>query len=373
MRALAKQGHQVSLIAKQLGGVYCMMAEGEFDVFQAPVFLGARKSTGTRCYADILKHNGYESPKTLVPLVSGWRSLINMLTPDAVVFDFAPTAQLACLGLGIPTFVLGGGYYHPEPGCPSVDMQSWSQAVFSDGAKSESAVLETIRGVLPNQQTQAAEHLSDLLGCSHFFIPHHPIFDLYRTQRAQVTYLGPIPKSNRFPEPKWHTNAKQRVFVYLRAEKQQVDTVISALALNGFDAVCYLPGVEDKAIRALANGRLIISETPYDLNTSLAQADLVICHAGLGVIGDAMYQGCPVLLLPTQPEQIHNTLRAEELGVGLGLRRDQTPESVAKVIRRLLTEPQWRARSQLIAQEYHSLVPADPIGHILQMIESSLS
>lgn len=372
MRALAKQGHKVSLIAKELGSVHSMVKVGEFDVFQSPIFIGKSGAIATRSYADILKNHGYANPQTLAPLIAGWQSLFNVLNPDAVVFDFAPTAQLACLERNIPTFVLGGGYFHPEPGCPAVDMQSWSQAEFSEGVKSESAVLDSIRSVLPCLQTQTATYLSDLLGATHFFIPHHPEFDLYRSKRAKVTYLGSMPKPAQFAQPKWRTGAKLRVFAYLKADKQQVDTVVSALVLGGLDAVCFLSGSEEGAFAELAGDRLVISQTPYDLTDAMAQADLVICHAGLGVLSAAMYEACPVLLLPTQPEQIHNTLRAEGLGIGLGLRRGQTPESIMHVIQRLLTEPQWQARAQAVAQEYRSMAVSDPIGKIVELIEGAL-
>ena len=116
MRALQRRGHKVYFVTKSLASAYTMLAPGEVDVFQAPRFIGATQPKSTRCYADILHNNGYSDVTTLKPLVLAWQSLYKALQPDVLVFDYAPTAQIAGLELNIPKFLCGNSYYNPASG-----------------------------------------------------------------------------------------------------------------------------------------------------------------------------------------------------------------------------------------------------------------
>lgn len=372
MRALARRGHEVSLVAKNLASAHRLLAPGEAAVFQAPLYFSSRPRTATRCFADILKNNGYADADSLEPLVQAWRSLFSVVAPDAVVFDYAPTAQLACLERDFPRFVCGNSYYHPEPGCSAIDMCYWSDTPFDEGRASEAQVLAAIRTVLPLPAVQQAQYLGDLLNSRRQFIPHYPDYDLYRSHRTAATYVTPIASPGHFPAPRWREDAPYRVFAYLKTDKPQVDTVMTALASSGLDVVCFMSGEGADRFAEYSSDRLTISDQPLDLTTALSQADLAICHAGMGVISSSLYHGCPLLLLPTQPEQIHNTLRTEALGAGLGLRKDQTPESVNAIIQRLLHEPQWRETAQAIARDYRASAPVDSVAFIADEIERAL-
>lgn len=47
--------------------------------------------------------------------------------------------------------------------------------------------------------------------------------------------------------------------------------------------------------------------------------DLYICHGGLGSIYDGLQYAIPTLIIPQQPEQDHNGMLAEQLGIGVRL------------------------------------------------------
>src|SRR5207248_6193842 len=44
-----------------------------------------------------------------------WRNLIRMVGPDLVIFDFSPTALLACRGLPVRRALIGSGFCCPPP------------------------------------------------------------------------------------------------------------------------------------------------------------------------------------------------------------------------------------------------------------------
>ncbi len=373
LKELKRRGHQCSLVAKNLASVYQFLSPGEAKVFQAPINFSRDVPGPTRSYADILLHCGYDDPQHLLPLVQGWQSLLAVEEPDVVVFDYAPTAQLACLDRNHPQLLFGCGYYHPEPGCSPIDMCYWSGTEFAEGRVSEERVLKVVRSVISSSKVNDCRCLGDLLGANVHFMTHLPAYDLYRRHRASAHYLAPVINSGGLPAPCWRPGATKRIFAYLKADKPQVTTVLEGLSAGGYDVVCFLSGEGATKLQRFSSERLIICDQPLDLQGALSQADLVICHAGMGMISTALYNGCPLLLMPTQPEQIHNTLCTESLGVGLGLRRDQTPESVVALVNRLLNEPSYYERSRVVAHDYHALAPEDPIVCVADGVEALIA
>ena len=231
--------------------------------------------------------------------------------------------------------------------------------------------MDTIREVVKSPLADSAQYIGDLLDVTRQFIPHYSGYDLYKTQRKAPSYLAPISIGETMTKPNWRTDARIRIFAYLKSDKPQVETVIAALSELALDVVCFISG-EAHQFKRYTSASLQISETPLNLETTVSQSDLVICHAGMGVITSALYHGCPLLLLPTQPEQVHNTLRTESLGAGIGLRRGQSQQSVSEIITRLITEPNWREAAKAYSKEYRLNSPEDSVVYMADMIESEI-
>ena len=72
-------------------------------------------------FADVLMPAGYGDANMLGSLLNAWRSIFDLVRPDVVIADFAPTALLAANVLAIPTLAMGNGFCNPPLPWPSFD------------------------------------------------------------------------------------------------------------------------------------------------------------------------------------------------------------------------------------------------------------
>ena len=100
-RALISRGHAVSLSVRDLGPARRLFGDLDVKMLQAPLWLHSTAQHASSL-AEIMLASGYREAQTLDALVRGWRSALELLRPDVVVAEFAPTALLAARTLDIP-------------------------------------------------------------------------------------------------------------------------------------------------------------------------------------------------------------------------------------------------------------------------------
>ncbi len=116
------------------------------------------------------------------------------------------------------------------------------------------------------------------------------------------------------------------------------DRAASALGIEGFAQI----GHSRVVPRHLAHARFL---APDALAERLRQSEVVVCHAGMGLIGDALRARCRIVLVPRQGtiSRHHpaNDQRrfAERLAALLPLRVCADPAGLAGVIRAALDDP----------------------------------
>ena len=92
-QALLARGHAVSLSVRDLGQARRLLGALNVTMLQAPLWLhGAGQHAAS--LAEIMLASGYREAQSLDALVRGWRSALQLLKPDVVVAEFAPTALL---------------------------------------------------------------------------------------------------------------------------------------------------------------------------------------------------------------------------------------------------------------------------------------
>ena len=87
-----------------------------------------------------------------------------------------------------------------------------------------------------------------------------------------------------------------------------------------------------------------------DLESGLAGADLLICHGGHGTVMEALLQGRPVIVLPSNPEQLEIGRRLDKMGLGLLVRRrveTLTGADLAGLVARVKQDRLMRRRVEL--------------------------
>src|SRR5690606_11963874 len=85
---------------------------------------------------------------------------------------------------------------------------------------------------------------------------------------------------------------------------------------------------------------------------ALAQAAVVITHAGLNTVLDALEVGTPMLALPIAFDQPGVAARIEHAGVGLRMNhRLASPGRIGNALKRLLREPAFGRRAARLGEE----------------------
>jgi hypothetical protein len=103
--------------------------------------------------AHILHNMGWHDAAQLAGLVAAWRSLYELVKPDVVVFDHAPTALLASRELNFGRVVIGSGFCVPpdEPGRPLRNLRPWVKAAHAEPGNVEAfgrEMVQRVNGVL---------------------------------------------------------------------------------------------------------------------------------------------------------------------------------------------------------------------------------
>jgi len=83
----------------------------------------------------------------------------------------------------------------------------------------------------------------------------------------------------------------------------------------------------------------------------LEKADLLITHAGINTVNEALSLGVPILALPRIGDQMGTAARIEAAGVGLmGSFNKSTPGEIRALVDRLLSEDRFRIRARALQQ-----------------------
>jgi UDP:flavonoid glycosyltransferase YjiC (YdhE family) len=75
----------------------------------------------------------------------------------------------------------------------------------------------------------------------------------------------------------------------------------------------------------------------------------VITHAGMSTVSTALAGGVPMVCVPQGRDQPVNAARVQELGAGLMVAPDASPEALAQAVRTVLADPGFRSVAQRLA------------------------
>jgi UDP:flavonoid glycosyltransferase YjiC (YdhE family) len=120
------------------------------------------------------------------------------------------------------------------------------------------------------------------------------------------------------------------------------------------------PGVAPSSFGAQPANVRVVGYVPHGL--LLRRCDLVVSHAGAGVMFGALTHGVPQLLLPQGADQFGNAEACRDAGVALMLAPDEvTPAAVAMGVRRLLVSPSFWANAARVRRELAGLPAPDEV------------
>jgi UDP:flavonoid glycosyltransferase YjiC (YdhE family) len=165
-------------------------------------------------------------------------------------------------------------------------------------------------------------------------------FDLDTEYPANVVHAGPLGVNRGSREAS--ADRRPRLLLsfsttVMHGQITLIQRVCDALADQALEAVLTLgPAVSAESIDVPPNVEPVLYA---DHDRLLAHTDAVITHGGLGTTLRALAHGKPLLLLPLGRDQAFNAKRVVELGAGLHLGVDSTPDDIASALLELLDRP----------------------------------
>jgi MGT family glycosyltransferase len=137
-----------------------------------------------------------------------------------------------------------------------------------------------------------------------------------------------------------------------RRTLQQAITALGMLEVRGL--VTLGPAMQTESFDVPQNV-VVVEAAPH--GQVFPHADAFVTHGGHGSVMKALAHGVPLVALPMGRDQDDTAIRIVERG--LGLRPKRKPTSIAGAVRRVLTEPSFRAAADRMAATIRDDVAAD--------------
>jgi UDP-N-acetylglucosamine:LPS N-acetylglucosamine transferase len=303
-KRLQKKGHEVVFIVKNLLSTEQLIGQYGVKVFQAPVWHPKLRNLPVPMnYAEILFRFGYLNEARLFDMVKGWKNLFEIISPDLVIFDHSPTANVASRGISVKRALFGTGFCSPPKVKLMPSIRPWAKPPLQRLRKTENMALRSINTVLGRLGVPGLKKLSDLFDCDEDFLATFPELDHYQG-RGPVRYWGARMSMDVGETPVWpQTKAGPKIFAYLKGGVKGSLQFLQVLKNINASVLVYATGFAPAKLKEFQTERLVFSPKMLDLKKVCRECDLVICHAGHATVARALLEGVPVMLLPTQAEQ----------------------------------------------------------------------
>lgn len=345
VKALEAQNYRVFVALKDLSRAHDFFKDSQAVLLQAPTWLpNIKMQRPIASLADSMSLLGYLEADALHCLVTAWRSLINLVKPDLVIFDYSPTAMLALHQEPVAKVLVGSGFADPVPGSPIVD---WRPYAAQDQVvqRQESRVLGVINQVLQRDGIARLTCLADLFAVDHSFITIFRDFDLYSKIRKGATYC--IGAGFNFvrsaPSSEVGVDSVPRIVAYLKPSYPHFTLLVQALAECNAPVFIVCPRGNPEVLQPFASNTLAFSTDVIDLPKAISTADLFVGHGNSGSVKESLILGKPVVVLPIQLEQLLIGQKLQSLGLGKIVERMTTAQSLAVELNKMLSDDTYTA------------------------------
>ena len=278
--------------------------DASLEWFQAPTIpIAPTLVTSPANMSEILLNRGYGDSAAVTGALRGWLGLMRLWKPDILVADYAPGALLAARAAGIRSVTIGSGFSQPVLGEPMPAFRSWAPAEETALRILDSRVLASVRGAFDyvGQQLRAPASAADIFRVQADLLCTWPEVDPMGPRTGE--YLGPQDDASTGAPAAWGSEARPRIFAYLKGRDPRFRAIFDAVRAVAGEAIIAAPGLAPAQTQLLSSATVHVSPTAVALKPLLETADLCVCHGGPGIVTRALEAGVPLALLPQQLEQ----------------------------------------------------------------------
>ena len=372
-QALRARGHRPIMVLRDISRADELLSPHGLDYLQAPLWLPPVSGLPPPVnFTESLFLFGFLSPAGLLSIARAWRQLWQLIKPDLLIFDHAPTALLAARGLGIPRVITGNSFAVPPRVQPLPAYRWWEKTVATTRmAETEARLLATANQVLATLSVPKLRAVHDLYDAEATLVTASAEVDVYN-QRPAEHYIGAINTIDHGASPQWPATGTKKIFAYLKPQYALFEPVVKALARTEASVLIFAPGVSRQVLVKLQTANVAFSEKPLVMTAVRAQCDLAVCHAG-GTVDVMLTGGVPLLLLPMQMEQTMTSKRVEQMGCGLTFMPDFPPTMLAKHLGKLLSDPDFTQRAADYARSHTADTQEKALSRLISECERFLA
>ena len=372
-RALRNRGHEVTFLLRDVSRAHTRVVGEGFAMGQAPVWL-PHMANPPRLgnYTSVLAAAGWLDPAGLAALVCAWRTWLDLLQPDLLIADHAPTALLAARGRGLPVWAVGNSFELPPPGAHFPAMAWWDPAAEARCSDDDARLLLSTNQALTLLGDAPLRRLPDLFTTAHQALTSLPEFNHYGSYPARIAQPGASYIGDQGVAPAWPPGKGHRAFVYLSPTHADFRAVMGALQTLGWAALVHAPGLADEAAARLGGPQVRFERKPVQTDAAVAAADVVVSHASMGLVCAAALAGKPQLVLPSHMEQMMVARRVVQAGVGLMAPAGLGAAQASQLLLQLVATPAFGAAAQQLATRRQGMRPAHSCVRLADLIEATL-
>ena len=324
------KGYEVWVAGRDVTKLKRLFSDVKINIVQAPFSdsaaeLGLEKQA-PRSYGDFLRRCGYHHADALSGLVSAWRTLFQLIQPDLLLCDHAPTALLAARDLSISgrpvaKVAVGMPFSVPDDNRPAGVFFAGDLAK-NDIVRFEDDIVKVINKVCIEFSIPRINNLADLFSdlekCifqTYSELDHYG----YRSaeQRHKTSYIGAVVPE--FSEPAIFPHFKgPKIYCHVKGSAE-TSVLLKTLQAIECSAIVLVDGIPDAIINAHQSRHISYIDKPVNMRDVLDKTTFAILNGGINSVSLFMKAGIPVGLFPLHIEQFLMAKRVEALNAGFQL------------------------------------------------------
>ncbi len=345
--ALLARGHQVTMILRDPKRADGFLDHLPVRILGAPMVFGPNPPrVPTHVWTQTLAVMKPQDPVALRMAVVAWRNLLDLVAPDVVLADAAPTLLLATGDQRVPRMTYASPWSTPSDAHPQPNVHRTVALTEQERLEVDRAALGQLNDAVAPLGLPRLEAVRDLYRVERRLVVTFRELDHLAEEREAV-HLGPSFVVDRGQDYPWPAGAGPRIFAYLRATPR-LQEALGALAEVRCRAVVVCPDAPEG--NAGLPDHIALYRRAARLGPLLAEADAVMTPSAVGTGAAALLAGVPAVLVPNYLE--HGVIADCVAARGLAEVVHPGEGSIREALQRVLEHASYRDAARSFAARH---------------------
>ena len=350
-RTLQSQGHRVIFALRDVRAAGALLRGMGFTVLQAPAhpdrFFPA-DGPQPQTMADILTIFGFASQQHLSGLVAAWRGLLGLCQPDAIVASYAPLSLLCARLIGIPAVLMALPFELPARQHPSPLLRT---GLSPRSAAVDDRVIATVNAVMGVDYVSS---VYDVFKADATYLMSFPELDAFGPR--ETNYCGSFVVTDTGIEAQWPQGPGQKVLVYLRANRPNLEAIRQALHASALRYCVVIGNAREALLATWQAPNVWATAEVVRIDHALERCDAVLSSGGNGFLSASLLAGKPIVCHTQDLEPYLTAQQVVNMGAGI-LPYPATAKNIMQSIYKVLKHPQYTEAAAQFAHKYQGHAP----------------